>query len=210
MVDGLYAQFTDYVAEMRGMTAEQARTHEAGVYSGQSAVNEGLADAVMSFNDALVEFEAQVSNPAGFTNGGYRQSLKGVPSMSKEDAQAAATLSAEQVAAQAAKEKLEARTAGATEMQARIKAIQACDEAKGRELLASHLAFNTAMSVADAQALLAAAPKAAELAADNALAAGMAAVANPNVGADTGAQDPDPQASANLWSRSNKKLHVVK
>lgn len=215
IVDDLYAQFADFVSEMRGMSADDLRAHEAGVYSGQSAVNEGLADAVMSFNDSLAEFEAQVSKPAGFTNGGSRQLPKGVMTMSNE-AQAAATLSAEQLAAQAAKETtqaaLEARNSGATEMQARIKAIQTCDEAKGREKLAAHLAFNTAMNADEAKALLAAAPQEAAqaAAAGNALAAGMAAVTNPNVGADT-AQDPNPQAaSSDLWNRSNQKLHRVK
>ena len=44
-------------------------------------------------------------------------------------------------------------------MQARCAAIMGCEEAKGRETLASHLAFKTNMSVDDAKATLAAAPK---------------------------------------------------
>ena len=212
MVDGLFAQFSDYVAAMRGLDVAAVRAQEAGVYSGQSAVNAGLADAVMSFNDSLAEFEAQVSKPAGFTNGGYRQLLKGVMTMSKEEAQAAATPSAEQLAAQAA---TEARSAGANDMQARIKAIQTCDEAKGREKLAAHLAFNTAMNADEAKALLAAAPQEVAAAVAGApggpLAAGMAAVTNPVVGADAAHQDTDPQAaSSDLWNRSNQKLHRVK
>lgn len=215
MVFALRDHFVDYVAAMRDMDVLEVRDTEAGIFSGKSAVNIGLADAVMSFNDSLAEFEAQVSNPAGFTNGGSRQLPKGVMTMSNQ-AQAAATLSAEQLAAQAEKEKaketLEARNSGATEMQARIKSIQTCDEAKGREKLAAHLAFNTAMNADDAKALLAASPQEAAqfVAAGNALAAGMAAVANPNVGADA-AQDPNHQAvSSDLWNRSNQKLHRVK
>jgi hypothetical protein len=164
----------------------------------------------MSFNDALAEFEAQVSQPAGFTNGGSRQLQKG-NTMSTED-KAAATLTAEQATAQAA----EARNAGATEMQARIKAIQTCDEAKGREKLAAHLAFNTGMGADEAKALLSAAPQEAAPAAAassqaSALAAGMGAVTNPNVGADAAHADTNPQAEAqSLWDRSNQKLRVVK
>lgn len=208
MVDGLYTQFIDYVSEMRGLGADEVRAHEAGVYSGQSAVNAGLADAVMSFNDSLAAFEAQVSKAVSFTNGGSRQLTKGVINMTTE-AQAAATTSAEQLAAQASAT-AEARTAGATDMQTRIKAIQACAEAEGREQLASHLAFNTAMGVEEAQALLAAAPKATEQAAANALAAGMAAVDNPNVGADAANTADTQAASSDLWARSNSKLYRVK
>jgi len=130
--------------------------------------------------------------------------------MSKEEAQAAATLSAEQLTAQAAKETLEARGAGATEMQARIRDIQTCEQAKGREQLASHLAFSTSMGVEEAKGILAAAPQAGAATAANPLAAGMAAVTNPNVGADAAVQAADPQAAGNLWERSNQKLHRVK
>ena len=41
----------------------------------------------------------------------------------------------------------------------RIEGITTCDEAKGREALANHFAFKTNMSVDDAKAALAAAPK---------------------------------------------------
>jgi signal peptide peptidase SppA len=206
MVYALRDHFVDYVATMRGMDAQDVRDTEAGIFSGKSAVNIGLADAVMSFNDSLAEFEAQVSKPAGFTNGGSRQLPKGVMTMSNE-AQAAATLSADQLAAQAA----EARGAGATEMQARIRDIQTCDQAKGREQLASHLAFNTSMGVEEAKGILAAAPQAGAQTAANPLAAGMAAVTNPAVGTDVSTQSADPQAaSTGLWERSNQKLHCVK
>ena len=210
MVFALRDHFVDYIAAMRGMDAQDVSETEAGVFSGKSAVNIGLVDAVMSFNDSLAEFEAQVSKPAGFTNGGSRQLPKGVMTMSKEEAQAAATLSAEQLTAQAAKETLEARGAGATEMQARIRDIQTCEQAKGREQLASHLAFNTSMGVEEAKGILAAAPQAGAATAANPLAAGMAAVTNPNVGADAAVQAADPQAAGNLWERSNQKLHRVK
>ena len=44
-------------------------------------------------------------------------------------------------------------------MQARCADITGCEEAKGREALANHFAFKTNMSVDDAKAALAAAPK---------------------------------------------------
>ena len=81
----------------------------------------------------------------------------------------------------------------------RIKAIQGCEEAKGREQLASHLAFETSMSVDEAKALLAASPKAvASEAASNPFAAAMAATPNPNVGADGSQADANDDKTAAL------------
>ncbi|SCM73391.1 ATP-dependent Clp protease proteolytic subunit [uncultured Pleomorphomonas sp.] len=48
----------------------------------------------------------------------------------------------------------------AADTKARIKAITTCEEAKGREGLAEHIAFATEMSAEDAKAMLAASPKA--------------------------------------------------
>ena len=56
--------------------------------------------------------------------------------------------------------KAEGIKAGAEAERARIGAILGCDEAKGREAMANHIAFKTASTVDDAKGLLAAAPKA--------------------------------------------------
>ena len=81
---------------------------------------------------------------------------------------------------------------------ARVNGILTCDEAKGRESLANHIAMNTEMSVDDAKKMLAASPKA-EAKAEakpNGFEAAMANTPNPNVGADAanadanGAADP--------------------
>jgi hypothetical protein len=63
------------------------------------------------------------------------------------------------VAAASTQAKAEGEKSGATIAQARIKSILTAKDAKGREELANHLAFNTAMSAEDAVATLAAAPK---------------------------------------------------
>lgn len=78
---------------------------------------------------------------------------------------------------------------------ARIQGITGCEEAKGREQMASHLAFNTTMSVEDAKALLGTAPKVEPKAeATNPLAAAMATSKQPNLGAD-GTEATGEQAS---------------
>ena len=76
---------------------------------------------------------------------------------------------------------------------ARISGIQSCEEAKGREALASHLALNSEMSVEAAKGILAASPIATPAAAapaapvkaeGNPFKAAMDSGAHPNVGAD--------------------------
>lgn len=206
-VDALYGHFIEHVAAMRGADADAIRAQEAGVFAGQAAIDAGLADELMSFNDALAALEAKVSaRPA--SHAGFRQSIKKGNVMDKEAP--AEMLSAEQAAAQVAA----ARQEGAEQMQARIRAIQTCEEAAGREQLAGHLAFNTSMTADEARALLAVSAKEAPPAAAsqaNALASAMAKVANPSVGTDAPAADTDPHAqSAALWNRSNQKLHAVK
>ena len=101
--------------------------------------------------------------------------------------------------------------AQATE-RARISGILTHAEAEGRNALANHLAFNTTSSVADAVAILAASSKATAPAA-NALAAAMANVPNPNVGAD-GKPAAAPGTAATQLNHSNiynsRKLVAVK
>lgn len=213
MVDGLNDHFISYVAQMRNLDPEAVRALDAGVLTGQAAIDAGLVDSIMSFQETLSAFEAEVSKAPGKSNGGtLRTNLpKGVATMSKEaQAAAAEAVTAEQLAAQVAA----AQATGATQMQARIKDIQTCDEAKGRSKLAAHLAFNTAMGVDDAKAMLAAsAVEAVEAAGQaSALVIGMAKLTNPAVGSEAAAaSDPNPQAeAAAVWNRSNAKLHAVK
>lgn len=207
-VDEMYDHFIGHVAQMRGLEPEAVRAQEAGTFSGQAAIDAGLVDELMSFNESLAALEAEVSAKPFSAAGGFRQSKRSF-AMSKAEA-TADQLTAEQVAAQVAT----AKTEGAAQMQARIKDIQTCDEAKGRSKLAAHLAFNTAMGVEDAKAMLAASAVEVETVAGqaSALAAGMAKLNNPAVGSESAAAtDPNPQAeAAAVWNRSNAKLRAVK
>ncbi|MCX7178775.1 MAG: S49 family peptidase [Proteobacteria bacterium] len=215
MVDGLYVHFVDYVAQMRGLNPVAVRSTEAGVVSGQAAIDAGLADGIMSFNDTLAAFEAVVSKPAGISNGGIFRSLQGVAKMSDS---AQATAAENYTAAETASLLAEAKTEGASGMQERIKTIQTCDEAKGRSALAAHLAFNTTMAAPEAIALLAVSAQEVSTQADaavaNPLVAGMAAVTNPNVGADTAAVTAGDTHVATVasWDRAFNKtpLRAVK
>jgi len=210
-VNEMYDHFISHVAQMRGLDPAAVRAQEAGTFSGQAAIDAGLVDELMSFNESLAALEAKVSAKPFSAAGavaGSRQSQRSF-AMSKAEA-TADQLTAEQVAAQVAA----AKTEGAAQMQARIRDIQTCDEAKGRQTLASHLAFSTSMGVDEAKALLAASAVEAATASDqaSALAAGMAKLSNPAVGSESAqASDPNPQAdAAAVWNRSNAKLRAVK
>lgn len=209
-VNAVYQTFVEHVAKMRGLSVDAVREQDAGIYTGQAAVDAGLADAVMSFNDALAALEEKISaKPAIKAAQVFRRqsTLKGV---AMENESVAEVLTAEQVAAQIAA----ARKEGAAEMQARIRSIMECDEAVGRNALAKHLAFNTGMSVDEAKALLSVSAKEAPPSAAsqvNALAEAMAKLANPALGADAPTVEADEKAMvASLWNRSNQKLLAVK
>lgn len=76
----------------------------------------------------------------------------------------------------------------------RVNGILSCDEAKGREALAQHLAMNTDMSVDEAKAMLAVAPKAQPAAnAENAFEKAMANTPNPQVGSDAASASADAE-----------------
>lgn len=94
-------------------------------------------------------------------------------------------LSAEQMQQASAKASSDARIAE----RARIQGITGCEEAKGRESLANHLAMNTEMSVDQAKGVLAAAAPAtpAKATTPNLFQAAMNASDHPAVGADGGA-----------------------
>lgn len=82
----------------------------------------------------------------------------------------------------------------------RIAAIIGDEEAKGREQLAQHLAFNTSMGVADARAALAAAPKS-----SGGLSALMAGAGNPDIGADGGVETDETKV-ASAWGASLQRV----
>ncbi len=53
MVDEVYELFTGTVARHRSMTQEAVKNTQARIYSGQAAVDMGLADEIMTFDEAL-------------------------------------------------------------------------------------------------------------------------------------------------------------
>jgi signal peptide peptidase SppA len=59
-INGVYGLFTDTVARGRGSTPDIFQATEAGIYDGDAAVKAGLADRVMSMNQALQFINADI------------------------------------------------------------------------------------------------------------------------------------------------------
>lgn len=176
-IDASYNAFVALVAAGRKMDEKSVRATEARIYRAEEAKSLGLIDAVAAPSEAVMAFLGELS-------GSNQQPRK------KEDAMSDATKpGAEQ---QATPEQLKADAAKAE--RARVSGIQTCEEAKGREALASHLAFQTSMTVEEAKTILAAAPKTESKPASdpNPFAAAMNNSDHPQVGAEGGAGNDKP------------------
>jgi capsid assembly protease len=176
-VDKLRVSFASLVATNRGMDEVAVMQTEARCYSADDALALGLIDAVASPLQAVQAFFAELP--------GSTPQLKLEAQMPNEETKPGADEASTQQAA-INKATADARAAE----RARMSGITGCEEAKGRESLANHLAMNTDMTVDAAKAILAASPKAeppkTETNPANPFAAAMDATKNPNVGADNG------------------------
>jgi ClpP class serine protease len=189
-------RFAGAVARNRSMSTDAVLATEARVYGGHEGLGIGFIDAVESPMAAVIAFSNELS---GSSTQEYAMTTQAKPGAlaTTESTTAAATetpiavtpaaaapAAAAAAPVAAAPGAVVAAMTNASDERVRIKGIQGCDEAKGREGLAAHLAFETSMSADQAKALLAASPKATgEDKADNPFAAAMQN-GNPNVGAD--------------------------
>lgn len=180
-VERSYEKFVSLVARYRGIDPEAVRKTEARVYDAEEAKALGLIDDVMAPKDAFSSFLSEVSTASTLTSEAQTMSDQNIGT-GGSDAPDTNTI----------------RASAADSERQRIGAIVNSDEAKGRESLASHLAFNTGMSAEDAVKALAAAPKAEKEAAapapaapgTSALAAAMAATGGgANVAAEGGDEE---------------------
>ena len=193
-VDATYGRFVDLVAQNRGLDPKVVRDTQARCYSAQDALALGLIDGVASPMEAL----------ALISDGG-----------AADDAQAmTANTDTEETAMEEAEVKKGERD--------RIKAITTCEAATGRTSLANHLAYETDMSAESAQAILAAAPVTAPVAAApvvegadrTAFQEAMNNGTHPEVGADTAAaeeaaakDDALPDLCASYLAMTGKDLN---
>lgn len=136
MVDERATEFHRAVAEFRGIEESVVKGTEARVMRPSEALSLGLIDAAESPTTAVASFVAELGKADEPTTDDSQEEVT-MAEISSED-----------------------RAAVANETKARIKGIMTHEEAKGREGLAEHLAYNTDMSVDDAVAMLKVSPKA--------------------------------------------------
>lgn len=160
-VEGFYAKFVETVAKGRtGLSEKAIVATKARCFMGEEAVAAGLVDAIGTFEEVLADLSAapggllSSSRPSGAT----MTTTSLVPGASVTFTQS--DLDAARTAGHAAG-LAEGTAAGAAAERTRIKSILGSEEAKGRETMASHLAFATDQAPEAAVALLGMAPKAA-------------------------------------------------
>jgi signal peptide peptidase SppA len=206
-VDRIYQMFVGAVADHRGISFDAVQGTEAGLLTPGEAMDLGMADGTGSFNEALAILTDASAAPTHFY--GHRAapaataaSLKGTAMDPKDTKQAGgAAPDQNELIAQAraagvleanadADKRISAASADAAKAEReRVSGILGHAEAEGRRKLAEHFAFKTSNTVEEAAAIMAIAPKEAATAATNPLAAAMANVPNPKVGADLGDMD---------------------
>jgi signal peptide peptidase SppA len=154
-VNQFYEMFVETVAKGRkAMSPKSIRATEARTFIGADAVREGLADEVGSFETALAALSSRGNARNTRQKGKLMADDNGAAAVTAETATPATTAAAPAAASAATVD-------AAANEQARIRAILTSDEAKGRDALAQHLAFNTRMSADEAKVMMAVAPAAA-------------------------------------------------
>jgi len=142
-IDSTRQKFAELVAGGIGMDVSEVLATEASVYTGQAGVDVGFANRVVNGHEAVdLMLDFVITKKRG-------QSVMTIANA----ADTAIPVTLENHAAP----QVAAVDAVATE-RARISAILNCDQAKGREQLANHIAFSTVLSAEDAAGMLAAAP----------------------------------------------------
>jgi ClpP class serine protease len=223
-LERLREQFAQAVADFRPgrISFDEAMATEADSFTGEEAVNRGLADAVMRPSEAFDAFLESVNRAAqpNFPKGSPMTTKTGLAAVRAAVADGspaidmipraehdAAVEAARADGARSASAEAEAagKQAGAAEARARCKAILDSDEAKGREDQARYFAFETDMPAEQAVAALARAPKPAAAPAQggSVFEAAMRAGGNPVVGPDggsLGATDEAAEMAANVMT----------
>lgn len=156
-------------SDRSGESAEETRaTMQAETWlDAEAAVSRGFAtrsDAAKSSAVAAFDYRTYAHAPQALKALAADRGWSLKAAVSKAQASASATTGHHPENPMTEKTKAEPASADATkivsETKARIQAIVSCEEAKGREALANHIAFSTELPADDAKAMLAAAPKA--------------------------------------------------
>jgi len=143
-VDYHYGLFVEAVARHRDMSEDDVRATEAALFLPPEALDLGLIDAVSSPAEAVASFFNDLTSDAE----------AGDDEMSAANNQAPVATAPGMSAEQIQKLVAEGVSKGLADAKERSSAIKNCEEAKGKEKLASHLAEDTSLTVDAAKAIL--------------------------------------------------------
>jgi signal peptide peptidase SppA len=189
--DTLRSQFSEKVARNVGISVDQVMATEAKTYTGQEAVDAGLADEVVNSHNIISIFKQHLSVEGSVTNRSVTMSEQqgNVTSESVTTEAETQTTSLEVTAA--------VETVSTESEQQRCEAIVTSEDAKGNPALANHLAFKTNMSAEQAiEALKVSAVAPAQESSANPLDAAMASTEQPNITAMS--EDSEPSEAEQI------------
>jgi capsid assembly protease len=161
-VADIYDQFVGHVSAARRLDENSVRDTEARVYGAKEALEIGLIDDISTLSKAIAGMQVAIQDRRktfiqGHIMKTYEDGLNEGKATGFQEGVASGTAAANKAAETATQTAVLA--AGKAERD-RISAIMGSEEAKGRETLASHLAFSTDTAPAAAEAILKASPKA--------------------------------------------------
>jgi capsid assembly protease len=162
-VQDVYGQFVEQVAKGRGMDEQAVRDTEAAVYGAKQALEIGLVDDISTLSKTIGGMRSAIETRRramfqGMSMKTYEDGITEGKALGFSEGRAEGLKGASDASTKAAQE---ASLAAGKAERDRISAIMNSDEAKGRETLATYLAFSTDLKPADAEAMLKASPKAA-------------------------------------------------
>ncbi|EKD5687573.1 S49 family peptidase, partial [Escherichia coli] len=196
-MDATRQMFAQKVSAYTGLSVQAVLDTEAAVYSGQEAIDAGLADELVNSTDAITVMRDALDAHKSRLSGGRMTKETQSTTVSATASQADVTEvvpATEGENASAAQPDVNAQiTAAVAAENSRIMGILNCEEAHGREEQARVLAETPGMTVETARRILAAAPQSAQARSDTALDRLMQGA-------------PAPLAAGNLASDTNKEL----
>ncbi|SQP23411.1 S49 family peptidase [Escherichia coli] len=172
-MDATRRMFAQKVSAYTGLSVQAVLDTEAAVYSGQEAIDAGLADELVNSTDAITVMRDALDTRKSRLSGGRMTKETQSTTVSATASQADVTdvvQATEGKNASAAQPDVNAQiTAAVAAENSRIMGILNCEEAHGREEQARVLAETPGMTVETARRILAAAPQSAQARSDTAL-----------------------------------------
>jgi len=191
-VDESYQKFVSLVSKNRGMSEKAVRETEARIFGADEGKRIGLVDAAMVPSDAIASFRSELS---GSNSSAWRtrNMSTATPAAEPENTPSVPAATATPPPVTTATPAAAAPEKDAVQIERdRIAGILGCEEATGREAQAQHFALKTSMSVDDARAALAVAPKVEPKAAvASPFERAMEATGNPEIASGAASADPD-------------------